>query len=382
MCVWIFLQIVGVKIDMIEFVNKILHGDALERLKELPDECVDCCITSPSYYGLRDYGTGKWEGGDENCDHIRSNTKSANSNTGHNNVSLGSGDAINKELCNKCGAIRIDKQIGLENTPEDYVAKLVDVFREVKRVLKPTGTLWLNLGDSYCNAIHGTHTTKQTLAKEVNGTLIDKLQLKHPVLKDKDLMGIPWRVAFALQADGWWLRQDIIWSKKNCMPESVKDRCTSSHEYIFLFAKKAKYYFDSKAIQETLLPSKENKYADEYRNKRSVWEISVSSLREAHFATFPENLILPMIKSGSSEKGVCPDCGKPWIRVLDSYSFIPTCKHNKEPVPSIILDPFFGSGTTGVLARKLGRNFVGIELNRKYITIAENRLFRELGLFL
>lgn len=256
----------------------ILIGDALTHLRSLPDASVHCCVTSPPYYGLRDYG--------------------------------------------KAG------QIGLEETPGAYVAKLVEVFREVQRVLRDDGTLWLNLGDSY------------------NGTA-------------KQLLGIPWRVAFALQGDGWLLRQDIIWHKPNPMPESVKDRCTKAHEYIFLMAKSKRYYFDQESIKEPAVYAgvprggSKNRYEQnnagmdnklyDTRNKRSVWSVLPKTYKGAHFAIFPEELIVPCIKAG------CPSDG-------------------------VVLDPFAGSGTTGQVARSLGRNAVLIELNEAYKPLIEKRL--------
>ena len=335
---------------MIEF-NKIIQGDCLEVLKTLPDESIDCVITSPPYWGLRDYGTAKWEGGDINCDHINPQKPSSTYK-----VSDEKRDAYAEKLlgvqfkgnCKKCGAKRIDSQLGLEKTPEEYVAKMVEVFRETKRVLKKEGTCWLNLGDSYAGSMNG-----------INGSG------GFSVLKSKDLVGIPWRVAFALQADGWYLRQDIIWHKPNPMPESVTDRCTKSHEYVFLLAKSPKYYFDNEAIKEqTLTQDNTNRDRDftrlnntpgrtrmaglktnnyEKRNKRSVWTITTKPFKAAHFATFPEQLIEPMVKAG------CPENG-------------------------IVLDMFMGGGTTAVVAKKLNRNYLGIELNSSYIDIANKRI--------
>lgn len=307
--------------------NMILNGDAVEMLKTLPDESINCCVTSPPYYGLRDYG--------------------------------------------------VDGQIGNENTMDEYVKNLVNVFREVKRTLKSDGTLWLNLGDTYLN---------------------------------KQLSGMPWKVAFALQEDGWKLRQDIIWNKPNAMPESVKDRCTKSHEYIFLLSKTQDYFYDSEAIREenkdkyngkrgttktrkkmqSAMREKSDaetmtRYSTQGRNKRSVWsqdervdfiknvsdelecygidgevigtallnslinfapdvwDVSTKSFRGAHFAVFPPELIRPCILAGCQKNGT-------------------------------VLDPFFGSGTTGEVAIEEGRNYIGIELNKEYIQIAESRL--------
>lgn len=301
-----------------KYTNQILQGNSLEVLKQLSDESINCCITSPPYWGLRDYG--------------------------------------------------VEGQLGLEKTPEEYVQKLVDIFKEVKRVLKSDGTLWLNLGDSYAgNKVGNTEIYKNKRA--VTGSFKKTIPEN---LKSKDLIGIPWKVAFALQADGWYLRQDIIWNKPNPMPESVKDRCTKAHEYIFLLSKSPKYYYDYESIKEKATNSgKEislgeksfskgqakganiqpsgNGNADtylvpEYRNKRSVWTVTPKPFKEAHFATFPPDLIEPCVLAG------CPQNG-------------------------IILDPFIGSGTTGLVAKKLNRNYIGVELNPEYIKIAERRIF-------
>ena len=224
---------------------RVIAGDALTELRNLPSESVHCCVTSPPYWGLRDYGTASWEGGDEECDHVASPHSSmrpersrATSDTFHGSMTTNyAKDAGTpyREVCGKCGAKRIDSQLGLERTPEEYVAKMVEVFREVRRVLRDDGTLWLNLGDSYSGN---------------NSSTGEGEQRNSSTLKPKDLVGISWRLAFALQADGWWLRQDIIWSKDNPMPESVQDRCTRSHEYLFLLTKSARYFYDSIAIAE------------------------------------------------------------------------------------------------------------------------------------
>jgi DNA modification methylase len=296
---------------------KILQGDCLQQLKTLPDKTIQCCVTSPPYYGLRDYG--------------------------------------------------VDGQIGLEGTPDEYVEKLVAVFTEVKRVLRDDGTLWLNLGDSYAGSGKGIGSDHGK-AVFTDGE-IAKTDWRKTCLKPKDLVGIPWRVAFALQSDGWYLRQDIIWAKPNPMPESVTDRCTKSHEYIFLLTKSARYYYDNEAIKEWSIdkesltgrrPRNAGKMdsvdADNYkfhgsvdengklrhgqiyemRNRRSVWTITTKPYKEAHFATFPPEIPEICIRAGS----------KPG---------------------DTILDPFCGSGTTGEVAMKLDRNFIGIELNEKYV---------------
>lgn len=327
---------------------KIITGEALSVLQSLESNSVNCCITSPPYYGLRDYGA--------------------------------------------------DGQIGLEETPSEYIEKLVAVFREVRRVLKKDGTLWLNMGDSYSGSGKGRnadgksckgHSVSRDNNNKFGGNLFAAKPLEY---KRKDLMGIPWRLAFALQADGWYLRQDIIWYKPNCMPESVKDRCTKSHEYIFLLSKSDKYYFDYEAIKEpavgfnnippagskgTLTPnsrrhkgnSKTFRGGGAYtnnqtfdnstdakressgntenttglRNKRDVWSVSTHGYKEAHFATFPEKLIEPCVLAGC-------------------------------PIGGMVLDPFLGSGTTAAVAVKNKRNCIGIEINPMYADMAERRL--------
>ena len=297
-------------------LNHIYEGDAIERLSELPRESMQCVVTSPPYWGLRDYGVGG--------------------------------------------------QFGLEKTPEEYTEKMVQVFREVKRVLKDDGTLWLNLGDSYNGSGGAGGDYNKGGLKEGQPKYGRKFTNN---LKPKDLIGIPWRVAFALQADGWYLRQDIIWHKPNPMPESVTDRCTKAHEYIFLLTKSAKYFYDADAISEqSKYPDDDRKsrtkthqkYAGkgqhntvaygsatyETRNKRSVWRITTKPYKEAHFAVFPEELPTLCIKAGSKEGDV-------------------------------VLDPFFGSGTTGWVAQRLGRKWVGIELNPEYIKIASTRFIQE-----
>ena len=293
---------------------KILNGDCREVLKTMPDCSVHCCVTSPPYFGLRDY--------------------------------------------------KVDGQIGLEQTPDAYVAQLVAVFREVRRVLADDGTLWLNLGDSYSGSgkgpagnlgkIHNEREIKQTSGIVPDG------------LKPKDLIGIPWRVAFALQADGWYLRQDIIWHKPNPMPESVKDRCTKSHEYMFLLSKSERYYFDAEAIAEpsvtndprrpytsvgakqidgrTEWKSGERRGGNDFtkRNRRDVWTVATKPYKGAHFATFPPELVRPCILAGCKKGGT-------------------------------VIDPFGGSGTTGQVCEEEGRNSILIELNPAYIELQKQR---------
>ena len=271
--------------------DTILFGDCVETLKQF-DEKARCCITSPPYYGLRDYG----------------------------------GE---------------DYQIGLEESPEEYIQNLVEIFREVRNLLTEDGTLWVNMGDSYYNYRpgKGQGLVKQTVSKGKRD-LPDKCARrgnKLKGLKEKDLIGIPWMFAFAMRADGWYLRQDIIWSKPNPMPESMRDRCTKSHEYLFLLSKNQNYYFDVDSIKEPTVTGKGMK------RKRSVWNINTSSYKDAHFAVYPEELITPCILAGS-EKG------------------------------DIILDPFIGSGTTAKVAKSLGRYYLGCELHENYGDLIEKRV--------
>ena len=271
----------------------ILQGNCIETLQKLDDESINTCITSPPYWGLRDYN-------DE------------------------------------------EKQLGMEDTPEEFVDNLVKVFREVKRVLRDDGTVWLNLGDSYNAGRNGGHAGG---SKQNHKKYLQRSGANVVGLKPKDLVGIPWRVALALQQDGWYLRQDIIWHKPNPMPESVKDRCTKAHEYIFLLSKSTKYYFDNEAIKEDLAKSSN---VSNKRNKRSVWTITTKPFKGAHFATFPMDLIEPCVLAG------CPEGGT-------------------------VLDPFGGSGTTGIVAVNNKRNAVLCELNQEYIDLAKKRIGEQAG---
>jgi len=342
-------------------INQIIQGDTLTELMKLPDECVDMIVTSPPYWNLRDYQTGKWIGGQSDCDHQMPRNKGRVTPGDKQSINQGSQPDVWKE-CQKCGAKKVDDQIGLEKDPQDYVNRMTEIFHEAKRVLKKTGTLWLNLGDTY-SAQRWSNNKGTGFMRTGKNSMKCEVQQKESGLPDKNLVGIPWRVAFALQATGWILRQDIIWSKPNPMPESVKDRCTKSHEYIFLFSKSQNYYFNNEAIKEKSTqngkphPTGQKISPDRNdtdmagktigdgitRNKRSVWTITTKPFKDAHFATFPEDLIAPMILAG------CPKEG-------------------------IVLDPFMGSGTTAVVAKKLKRNYIGIELNLDYIKIAEARI--------
>lgn len=384
----------------------LLVGNALSI--PLGDETVQCVVTSPPYWSMRDYG--------------------------------------------------IENQLGMERTPGEYVDNLVRVFREVRRVLRKDGTVWLNLGNSYSSRSRRNVETKDRTRTKRNTDGFRNNRIPIPAgFKEKDLVGIPWMTALALQADGWWLRQDIIWHKPNAKPESVKDRCTSSHEYLFLLTKSRRYYYDNEAIKKPLaeasirrakhgtkkgagskvareginqnrgtagLESGRTK-GDSYcnlstgmRNRRSVWSISTKHYKGAHFAAFPTTLVEPCILAGTSELGGCPICGKGWVREIslggivsaggsdnaklsnaDNYGDDPgnrarstnkRIEHRKHIttdwhpscscgvtgtfVPQIVLDPFMGSGTTGQVALKHGRRFIGVELNPDYLRLAQERV--------
>jgi len=401
-------------------------GNVLTEIRKVADKSVRCVVTSPPYFSLRDYQTAKWVGGGVNCDHKA--TKPDGGERKNRSVPEGRG-GVYKDVCGKCGAKRIDEQIGLEETPELYVEKLVAVFRECRRVLTDDGTLWLNLGDSYwggkgqSSQAWSTENQDRDTLQKAQHQITGKGQTrptdgKHPVIKPKDLIGIPWMVAFALRADGWYLRAEIIWEKPNPMPESVTDRPTRAHEQIFLLSKSKNYYYDYQAILEPanydgrkdLVMKGSAKYANGFapegtnpqtvavkghvrwknkmqtgrterklegtgtagdgtglkghsgyfdtdgnprvhqmedgvfaRNKRTVWNVATKPYAEAHFATYPPELIEPCILAGS-EKG------------------------------DIVLDPFSGSGTTGYVAVMHNRRYIGFDLNPEYNKLARKRI--------
>jgi len=299
----------------------VMTGDCLDVMRQMEAASVQTCVTSPPYFGLRDYGH--------------------------------------------------DGQIGLEDTPDAYVARLVEVFREVRRVLRDDGTLWLNLGDSYANDVKWGGSSGGKHVTALHGGAGPGRARTHTGLKPKNLIGIPWRVAFALQADGWYLRQDIIWHKPNPMPESVRDRCTKAHEYVFLMSKSPRYYYDAYAIKEDATgkapgnqkPTKSGRAheagddrhrtsaglhhigAVDKRNRRSVWTVTTRPYKGAHFATFPPALVEPCILAGAPKGGM-------------------------------VLDPFAGSGTVAQVCEQHGRHSVNIELNPEYVDLIHQRLAR------
>lgn len=416
------------RMERMDWCDVILQGDALATLRTLPDEVVQTCVTSPPYWGLRDYGTSRWVGGDAECEHVEvigaERTAWANTVPGPNGRSknTAAGHWRVKEVggqCSVCGAVREDGQLGLEATPEEWVARMVAIFAEVRRVLRPDGTLWLNVGDCYAAAGYSNHKGTGGARRSQGGK---QHHTRVSGVKRKDLVGLPWMLAFALRSDGWYLRSDIIWHKPNPMPESCADRPTRSHEYIFLLSKSERYFYDADAIREPVKAKTLTTYgsvarskgndglggvkadnwarsvrvrrpklpagwdvdpgthgrfhregrADKQRghgrrhagfndrwdrmekaeqqafgaNKRDVWTVGTRPFKGAHFATFPPALIEPCILAGS--------------RAGD-----------------VVLDPFGGSGTAGVVARRHSRHYLLIDLNPAYCRMAEERIAGE-----
>jgi DNA modification methylase len=284
----------------LHLTNKILLGNVREKLQHIPDNSCRTCVTSPPYYGLRDYGTAVWDGGDENCDHKMPRSTNRHRPGDKSATNKGS-DPITCHVCGRCGATRIDEQIGMEKTPEEYVEKLVGVFKEVHRILTPDGTLWLNLGDSY-NGSGGQGTKPNIISAEANEAMGGKAIRIHS-LKAKDLIGIPWMVAFALRAAGWYLRQDIIWHKPNPMPESVGDRCTKSHEYIFLFSKQPKYYFDQEAIRQPLADLSVQRLLQDVENQNGTTR-AIGKTNGTLKATAKNFTPIPYLPGRNPRKGV------------------------------------------------------------------------------
>jgi DNA modification methylase len=442
-------------------------GHVLNVLHTMPSESVHCVITSPPYWGLRDYSLPPlvW-GGDPACGHEWGdlvmpmasgvNDKRATLNATDRDVQMDERVISRSATCTACGAWR--GSLGLEPTPDLYVQHMVCVFREVRRVLRRDGTLWLNLGDAYVSAPMGNtksrdqyhnggrfeySSSEKRVASYADGRQqMDKTRI--PGLKSKDLLGMPWRVAFALQQDGWYLRSDIIWAKPNPMPESVTDRPTKAHEYLFLLARSERYYYDAEAIREDAEYGRRSAFRSHNyeqgrsfgnqatvkggsvdgsdpsagRNCRTVWEIATQPYPDAHFATFPEALVEPCVLAGTSERGCCARCGAPWEREtetalerfndggnsrpaegkdlhnrqtrssgLTAGGFIPgltrthitldwspTCTCDAATMPATVLDPFCGSGTALLVAQRLGRHAIGIDLSLAYCALARQRL--------
>ncbi len=450
---------------------RVLSGDCREVLRSLESGSAHCVVTSPPYFGLRDYGTGTWEGGSSDCDHIEVHpqAREGRQTPGGRGGSFPQSHRSFKAVCAKCGGERVDRQIGLEQSPDEYVTEMVAVFREVRRVLRNDGTLWLNMGDTYA-------ANRSTQVPDSKSTFVgnDRPSRVPYGLKPKDLIGIPWMLAFALRSDGWWLRKDIIWAKPNPMPESATDRPTSSHEHIFLLTKRARYFYDAEAVREPIMTSsiqrltqpkvltqpggpkdtgeghrshrraltnqakklaqqQEDGVQPDGRNMRDVWTITTAPYPEAHFATFPPGIPERCIKAGTSERGCCSACGAPWERIIikgepdlehqrasggdaggtyrgqsikdhdahgvqnasdvkrrilegmreKSYDWQPTCKcEGADVVPCAILDPFGGAGTSGLVADRLSRDAILIELNESYVAMTERRLRADGGMFI
>ena len=329
-----------------DYVDNIIEGDSAKKLKLFPEKSVHQIITSPPYWGLRDYGHAG--------------------------------------------------QVGLEESLNDYISSLCDIFDQAKRVLRDDGTFWLNIGDSYVGNMSRTSKGRAGMGEEREGVF----RRMPEGLQEKDLAGVPWRLALECQNRGWILRSDIIWAKTNPMPESVTDRCTKAHEYVFMFSKQRDYFFDAEPIREK-----------SGSNKRDVWRYPSAHYGGAHFATFPEELIIPMIQAGTSQHGCCSQCGAPYVREKelteeykavrgDGYgdkddfmdtgfrgvkplnfsgqkyrttNWVATCTCDDTVEPCIVMDIFMGSGTTAKVAKRCGRHYTGIELNPEYVAVINNR---------
>lgn len=424
--------------------TRILVGDVRTRLRSLPDNTVHCAVTSPPYWNLRDYSAGEtWDGGDPQCDHVMrtANDVSASSTLGgrrwdgqgEKNAAFKAKVAKYRKVCRKCGATRAITQIGLEPTPQEYVETMVHVCREVRRVLRDDGTFWLNIGDTYSqgsiNAVGSNSIFKGKTNKLDVAYSAANVSRKVKGLPAKNIVGIPWLVAFALQADGWILRKPIIWAKRNSIPESVTDRTTCAHEYIFHLTKSPQYYYDQHGCKEggeddapTIVGIDGS--PDQFRrgrNMRDVWWMSSEPYAGGHYAPFPSELPERCIRLGTSEHGCCTKCGTPWQRVLEQINphakttgrnkkqaeltkqrgmlstqppvgmkgsdlavyrttgWEPSCSCHEtdEEVgaePCIVLDPFGGSGTTAVAANRLGRNAILCELSEEYAGQAKKRI--------
>jgi DNA modification methylase len=474
----------------------VLTGDVFATLPTLPAKSVHCCVTSPPYWGLRDYGTGTWDGGDPECGHVKTPTSVYAARPASRDGRREPDPIAYRDVCGKCGAVRVDMQLGSEPSPDCrtdgqaqcgacFVCNMVRVFREVRRVLRDDGTCWVNLGDSYTGGGRNSGRPAGFVSKQDTNVGAMHDIPAYQGMAAGNLVGVPWRVALALQADGWVLRQDVIWAKKSPMPESVTSRCTKAHEYVFLLTKSMRYFYDAEAIKEKLVgvphapknkkldksrndqgemekvwgadgrankrsvwaaddhrelldwlaennPDELARFMAAARNKPDVWRLSSQGYPGAHFATFPPKLILPMILAGTSERGVCPHCAAPWVRLVEKdrqptrpgentkitargreaptrgtsgeYSddgraqfrsaaevgnrdperhvtrTVTTgwqagcdCPDNT-PVPAVVLDPFAGSGTTLAVAVDRGRRALGTELNPEYVKLIAARM--------
>ena len=422
-------------------------GDALTVLRQVPARSVHCVVTSPPYYALRDYGVSTWEGGNQKCKH------SAGHQAGPEDEYPSSNPAgvvaVASQVCSKCGAVRRGLSLGMEPEPDClgwatgqkcgrcFICHLVLILREVRWTLRDDGVMWLVLGDTYANEGKwgGDSSGKNTSSIEGGYKSVRQAPMQTG-LKSKDMVGIPWRAALALQADGWTLRSDNIWHKPNAMPSSVTDRTTPSHEHVFMLAKSQSYFYDNVAVmepavmkpQQRLSPRNGKQTHSRYqmgldggtnptvRNRRDVWTIPTSAYKGSHFAVFPPALVEVCLKAGTSERGCCPTCGKPWVRVTEKtktfhsgsgksgnpihgkngpkfqgggdtgdlrkgpkVEIVTTnwrrdCNHEGVPVPMTIMDPFVGSGTTLMVAERLGLASIGIELNKKDLRLIKQRI--------
>lgn len=432
---------------------RILVGDCREVLAGMAAESVHCVVTSPPYWGLRDYNvpSSVW-GGDPKCVHEWGDNLPGDKRRGQRGYSsvltdravaaeqVSGRQADKGQFCQHCGAWY--GMLGLEPDYRTHIANLVEVFRQVRRVLRKDGTVWLNYGDCYASSPNGRSAADIKMLGTDDRTYRDKpFSTVGGTLKPKDLAMLPARVAIALQDDGWWLRSEIVWNKPNPMPESANDRPTSAHEKMYLLAKSARYFFDAEAVRAEdkgtdhprnilhrpepsggITPAHQGIRKADGRNGaganiRNVWTIPTAAYPDAHFATFPPALVEPCIKAGTSEKGVCGECGAPWVRVVEAATggaigaawkdhgddavrsntmvinpggyergkttgWQPSCTCKSAlPIPATCLDPFGGAGTVGLVADRLGRDAILIELNPDYAAMAERRIADDSGMF-
>lgn len=427
--------------------TEIRIGHVIDRLREMPDRSVHMVWSSPPYYALRSYGTEPqvW-GGNERCQHewgepvpytgpAASQGKTRARVSRRNNHRTDARDRPRGALCIHCGAW--SGEHGLEPSVEMWLANELAIWREVRRVLRDDGTLWINIGDTYASTVNGREAAKvenddRAFRDKPFSTAVGRF-------KPKDRMMLPARLAIAMQEDGWFLRDEIVWGKLNPMPSSVKDRCTPAHEMLYMFAKRRHYFYDAVAIQEPTTGGTHARRKDgktvkaidggagfdrrvdsfvydneprEMRNKRSIWWLPIEPFPGAHFATAPTSIVRPCILAGTSQRGVCPSCGAPWVRVVkrqamvmersgysqatgkrqhlggdmivppraDTIGWKKGCRcADADPVPATVLDPFGGAGTTGLVADEIGRNAILLELHPVSAEIARDRIRQALG---